>query len=519
LSSGRRRSGIVHLVGAGPGDPGLITVRGAALLRRADVVICDALVPPDLLRPVRPGTEVIRVGTRGGARRLGQEAINRAMLARARRGLRVVRLKGGDPSLFGRGGEEGEALVRARVPFEVVPGVTAALGAAATTGIPLTHRRHASAVHFATGHVDPEKPADGVDWKALAGGGTVVLYMSVGNLGGTVGRLLAAGLGPETPAALVRWATRPEQRVLCGTLGTIAALARRAALRPPALLIAGDVVRLRGRLDWFGKRPLFGRTIVVTRARDQAAPFTAMLEESGARVLEAPAIALRPPRSWAPLDRALGRLDRYRLVVFTSVNGVVRFFGRLGERRIDLRTLQGLEIVAIGPGTAAALEERGLRVAALPAEFRAEGIVQVLGRRSLEGVGVLIPRAAAARDLLVRELRRRGARVDVVPVYRAVPAREGIGEVVRALRAGAIDLVTFASSSTVAHFVRKFRNAADGRRLRRVPAAVIGPITAETARREGFRVAVMPRAYTIPALAEAIVRRFRSSPSGTPRGS
>ncbi len=515
----RRRAGTVHLVGAGPGDPALITVRGHDLLARADVVICDTLVPPDLLRGVRPDAEVIPAGVRPGRRRIGQAAINRLMIARALRGLSVVRLKGGDPSLFGRGGEEAEALARAGVPFEIVPGVTAALGAAATTGIPLTHRRLSSSVLLATGHLDPSKPAEVVDWRQAAGSGTLVLYMTVERLGAIVRSLLAAGRDPQTPAALVRWATRPEQRVLTGTLGTIARLARRARLEPPALLIAGDVVRFRRRLDWFERRPLFGRTIVVTRAREQAASFTSLLEEKGARVLEVPAIALGPPRSWAPLDRALAGLDRYRVLIFTSVNGVSRFFGRLLEKRIDLRELRGIEVIAIGPSTAAALQARGLRVAAVPEEFRAEGIVAVLGRRSLQGARVLIPRAAAARDLLVRELRRRGAQVDVTPVYRAVPTREGIAAVAQALRTGAIDLVTFASSSTVTHFVRKFRLPADRRRLKAVPAAVIGPITAEAARRSGFRVAVMPREYTIPALAEAIARRFRSSPSGTPRAS
>ncbi len=505
------RRGKVYLVGAGPGDPSLVTVRGRDLLARADVVIYDALAPPDLLREVPAGAERIDAGKRARGRQVAQGAINRLMIARARRGACVVRLKGGDPSLFGRAGEEAEALARAGVPFEVVPGVTAALGAAATSGIPLTHRDHASSVVFATGQVGRDKPASSIDWRTLAGADTLVLYMGVARLEGIVARLLAAGKDPGTPAAVVRWATRPDQRVIEGRLGTIAGRARRAGIAPPALLIAGAVARLRRQLDWFGRRPLTGRTIVVTRAREQAAAFAGLLRDAGARVLEAPAITLAAPRSWAPVDRALRRLDRYLYLIFTSVNGVARFFERLASRRIDARDLKGMEVVAIGPATAAALEARGLRVAAVPEEFRAEGLVNALARKRLDGAEVLIPRAAVARDLLVRALRARGARVDVVPVYRTLPSRLGIREVAAALRAGEVDLVTFTSSSTVTHFVRGFRAPALARRLRRVPAAVIGPITARTARREGFRVAVMPREYTIPALAEAIVRRFGSS--------
>jgi uroporphyrinogen III methyltransferase/synthase len=258
--------------------------------------------------------------------------------------------------------------------------------------------------------------------------------------------------------------------------------------------------------------------VVVTRAREQADPLARALRERGARVIEAPAIALGPPRSWGPADRAIRRLARYRYVIFTSANGVARFFARLAEIGADVRALAGADVIAIGPATAAALAVRGLVAAAVPEEYRAEAIVALLRRRPLARVRVLIPRAAVARDLLARELRRRGARVDVVPVYRTRPSPEGVTEVSEALRRGGIDLLTFTSSSTVEQFARKFRAAGDGRRLRAVPAAAIGPITAATARRHGFRVAVMPRAYTIPALAEAIARRFRNSPSGTPRG-
>jgi uroporphyrinogen III methyltransferase/synthase len=513
---GARRPGTVYLVGAGPGDPDLITVRGRDLLSRAEVVIYDALAPEALVRAAPPRAERLHVGKRpgGGA---DQARINRLMIDRARRGRRVVRLKGGDPGLFGRGGEEMEALARAGVPFEVVPGVTAALGAAAAAGIPLTHRRLASSVVLATGHEDPRKRGGSLDWRTLAGADTLVLYMAVSGLDRIARRLLEAGRAASTPAAMVRWATRADQRIVQGTLGTIARRANTVGLRPPALLIAGEVVRLRQRPGRGDRRPLRGRTIVVTRAREQAGVLAQALRDRGARVIEAPAIAFAPPRSWAPLDRALRRLGRYRHVIFTSANGVARFFERLAQIGRDVRDLRGAEVIAIGPATAAALRERGILASAVPEEFRAEGIVAILARRRLAGEEVLIPRAAVARDLLVKELRRRGARVDAVPAYRTVPSREGVEEVSAALRERSIDLLTFTSSSTVEHFARKFRG--DGRLLRAVPAAAIGPITARTARRLGFRVAVMPRDSTVPALAQAIARRFRNSPSGTPRAS
>src|SRR5262245_23242024 len=511
--------GVVHLVGAGPGDPGLITARGRDLLGRADVVIADALAPRELLDLAPATAERIDAGKRGGRGGVTQDVVNRTMINRARRGSRVVRLKGGDPSLFGRGGEEAAALRRARVPFTVVPGVTAALGAAAWAGIPLTHRRHASTVTFATGQVDPAARDGRPDWRALAGADTLILYMGVKPLATIVGRLLREGMKPSTPAALVRWATLPEQEVVTGTLADIVARARAARIRPPALLVAGEVVRLRPRLDWFGRLPLRGKTIVVTRPREQAGPFVEALREQGARVILVPAIVLRPPRSMASLDRSLSRISSYDYLVFTSVNGVSRFFARLLETGRDVRDLGGIEIVAIGPATAAAVKERGVRVAAVPAEHRAEGIVAVMRRRRLMGARVLIPRAAVARDVLIESLRRRGARVDVVPVYRTVGSREGASEIREALRRGGLHLITFTSSSTVTSFARLFRRGKDARAVRRVPVAAIGPVTAATARREGFRVALTPRRYTVPALTRAIVRRLRNFPSGTPRGS
>lgn len=509
----RRPVGMVYLVGAGPGDPGLVTVRGQEILRGAEVVISDALAPDRLLRLAPRGAEVVRLRGVEGRGRIDQAAINRLMIARARRGRVVVRLKGGDPYVFGRGDEEAEALWRAGVPFEVVPGVPAAIGAAAYAGIPLTDRRSASCLALATARVGRGGRAKSLDWRALSSADTVIIYMGARRLASVANGLIAAGRDPDTPAAVVRWATRPEQAVLRGTLSDIEDRARRARIDPPALLFVGEAVSSRPHLDWHSRRPLVGRTIVVTRAREQAGSLAESLGERGARVIEAPAISFAPPASWEPVDRALRRIDRYRYLIFTSVNGVESFFERLRRRRVDVRSLGKSEVLAIGPATAAALERHGIQVAAVPEEFRAEGIVRILGRRSLLHAGVLIPRAAVARDLLVRELRVRGAQVDVVPVYRTVASREGSREVIAALRSGAVDLITFTASSTVEFFARKFRSPADRRLLRAVPAAVIGPITAATARRHGFRIAVCPAEYTVPALSEAIVRRLGRKPA------
>ncbi len=502
-----RARGTVYLVGAGPGDPDLISVRGSALLQRAGLVIADALSPVELVNRLPPEVEVVRFGRLESRGRDHQSAINRLMIARARRGTMVVRLKGGDPFIFGRGGEEAEALQRAGIRFEVIPGITAALGAAAGAGIPLTDRRLASSVALATAHVGGGREMT-PDWGRLAGADTLVIYMGVRRLQRTADGLIAAGRAGSTPAALIRWATRPDQQVVSGTLRTIARRAREARLDPPALLVVGEVVRLRSQVEWCSRRPLAGRTIVVTRAREQAAEFSQRLREAGARVIEAPAIALVSPATWGPVDRALKRLADYDYLIFTSVNGVERFFERLRTRKVDVRDLHGSRVVAIGPATAAAVEARGLRVEAVAAEYRAEGLVRLLGGKALEGTRVLIPRATQARDLLIRALRSRGARVDMVPVYRTVASRRGQREVEKALRAGSVDLLTFTSSSTVTHFVRRFRTAAERRRLRSVPAGVIGPITAATARKNRLRVALMPREYTVPCLAAAIERRL-----------
>ena len=511
--------GRVSLVGAGPGDPGLLTLHGRRCLEGADVVIYDNLSNPDLLAFTRPECEIVFTGKHGTGVRLSQEQITATMLDRARAGRWVVRLKGGDPFVFGRGGEEALACVHAGIPFEIVPGVTAAVAAPAYAGIPLTHRDHASVVSFVTGHAAerdghaaPEAPAN-VPWDALARqGGTIVLYMSVLQLAANVRSLLAAGLAPDTPAAAIRWGTTPRQRVVRGTVATLPDLVAAAQLRPPALIVIGDVVRLAPELAWFESRPLFGRRIVVTRPRAQAQAFAALLEREGAEVVALPTIAPIPPERFEPFDDALAHLDRYAWLVLTSPHGVEVFFERMRARGHDLRGLAGVALAAIGPATAAGIAARGLNVAVTPEEYRAEAVADALVAAGVAGKRVLLARAAGARTVLPERLRAAGADVDDVATYRTVLPPESASA--PALFAGDRhpDLVTFTSSSTVANFARLFAGRALATVLAGVAIGCIGPVTAATARDLGLTVDVEPKTYTVPAFAAAIVDYFRARP-------
>jgi uroporphyrinogen III methyltransferase/synthase len=504
-------AGKVYLIGAGPGDPGLFTLKGKRCLEEADVVAYDALANPRLLAYVKPGCELIYVGKRGGQHTLPQEEIGRLLIQYARTGKVVARLKGGDPFIFGRGGEEAEELVAAGVPFEVVPGVTSAVAAPAYAGIPLTHRDFTSTVAFVTGHEDPTKEDTSIAWDKIATGiGTLVFFMGVGRLSEIVKQLVDHGRSADTPAAVIRWGTRAEQAVVTGTLGTLEE--RCAGMKPPALIVVGEVVGLRDKLRWFEDKPLFGKRILITRAREQASAFAQRLEALGAEVIEFPTIRIEPPERWDPLDAAIRRLREYQWVIFTSVNGVRFFWERLQTAGRDVRDLAGIAVCAIGPATAAALLDRGIRADVVPGEFKAEALVEAVGTDRIRGTKVLVARAAEAREVLPEELTRRGATVDVVPAYRTVKSASNAGEVRRLLQEGRIDAVTFTSSSTVRYFLDLVGEDAPSL-LRGVVVASIGPITADTAARQGLSSHIVPDSYTIPALADALVRHFRA-PNG-----
>jgi uroporphyrinogen III methyltransferase/synthase len=504
----------VYLVGAGPGDPGLITVKGRACIAAAGVVIYDYLAAPALLDHAAPDAERIYVGKQGGDHTLPQAEINALIVAKAREGRVVVRLKGGDPYIFGRGGEEAEALAAAGIPFEVVPGVTAA-AAAAYAGIPLSHRQMTSTIAFVTGHEDPRKADSSIDWPALARGiGTLVFYMGVKNLPRIVAGLVENGRDPQTPVALVRWGTTARQRTVSGTLADIVARVAAAGLTAPAIVVVGEVVRLREALSWFENRPLFGRRIVVTRSREQASDLVSALSELGAECLECPTIRVAPPEDCAPLDGAIAELPQTHWVVFTSVNGVRFFFERLFALGRDVRDLGRVRTAAIGPATAAALRRFGLNSDLVPESYRAESIVAAFRREELQGRRVLLPRALEARQVLPEKLAAMGAVVREVPAYRTLAGEGDGGRLERALAEGPIDLVTFTSSSTVRNFKALAAGAGLGARVAQTPAACIGPITADTAAALGFDVRVTADTYTIPGLVAAVTAYFAAGAGG-----
>lgn len=501
--------GIVYLIGAGPGDPGLITVKGKERIEQADVVIYDYLANPKLLENARPDAEMIYVGKMGGAHTKTQDEINDLIVDRCGKGLKVARLKGGDPFIFGRGGEEAEELVAAGLSFEVVPGVTAAVSAAAYSGIPLTHRDHTATVAFVTGHEDPTKEESNIHWDRLSTSvGTIVFYMGIKNLPNITANLVKHGRDPKTPVAVIRWGTKPEQKTVTGTLEDIVDKVKQAGIKPPAITVVGGVVGLKSTLDWFEKKPLFGRNVVVTRAREQASGFATLLAEAGAGVIEFPTIETVEPESWANLDAALDRIGEFDWIVFTSVNGVGYFVKRLKERGMDIRDLKGLKVLTIGPKTAEAVESLGVRVDFIPKEYRAESVIEGIGGEDLKGKKILIPRAKVAREVLPDEMRKMGAEVTVAECYVTVKPESKKEEVRKMFEDGRIDAVTFTSSSTVENFVEMWGADECKKMMNGVAVASIGPITSGTARKLGLEPSIEAEKYTTAALADVLIKHF-----------
>jgi uroporphyrinogen III methyltransferase/synthase len=501
---------MVYLIGAGPGDPGLITVRGLALLRRADVVVYDQLASPELLKEAPAGAELLYVGKKAGAHAVPQGGINELLVQRARAGLTVVRLKGGDPFVFGRGGEEAEELAAAGIPFEVVPGVTSAVAVPAYAGIPVTHRRYTTLVTLITGHEDPTKEASTIPWSALGQNpGTLVFLMGVKNLGENCRRLIDAGRAADTPAAVIQSGTTLSQRTVVGNLATIADRARQADIKPPAVLVVGGVVDLAATLKWWENRPLWGKTALVTRSRDQASRLVDLLNAAGARCLEVPTLEIIPPADFAPLDTALQHLSRYEWVIFTSANGVRAFMDRLFHLGQDVRVLGRARLAVIGPATAEALRGYGLVADVVPNTFQAEGLLEVLEPKLLGGRRILLARAEQARDVLPEGLAELGVKVDVVPVYRARPPASVPPEAAGVLESGQVDILTFTSSSTVHNFAGLVGQETFQQLAARGTVASIGPITSATLSEYGITPQIEPAAFTIPALAAAIVEYFK----------
>jgi uroporphyrinogen III methyltransferase/synthase len=494
--------GKVYLIGAGPGDPGLLTLKGRAILERADCVIYDFLAAGELLRFSRADAEKIFAGKRGGGPRRPQEEINQLLVAKARQYAVVARLKGGDPFIFGRGGEEALALVKAGIAFEVVPGVTSGIAAPAFAGIPVTHRDLASSVSFVAGHEDPAKDESAIDWAtAAASTGTLVFFMGTRNLAAIAARLVERGRPPATPAAVIHWGSRPGQQVVTGTLADIAE--RAASLHPPTVIVVGEVVRLRDELNWFERLPLFGKRIVITRAREQASALADALADLGAEAIELPTIEIRPPASWAALDGAIQRLEQFQYLLVTSANGVRNFLARLKACGRDVRDLKGLTIGAIGPATAAEFARTGVRVDFVPKEYRAEGLLDSLAGCDLREKAFLIPRAKVARDLLPRALEECGARVEVVEAYETVAPEFAPGELDRLLTPPP-DAITFTSSSTASNFAQLLASRPIQEVLRGTVIASIGPVTSATLRKLGLEVTLEASESTIPGLVQAL---------------
>ncbi|WP_462323487.1 uroporphyrinogen-III C-methyltransferase [Desulfoplanes sp.] len=496
----------VYLIGAGPGDPGLLTVKGREILEKADVVIYDYLANKAFLDYCRDGAEIIYVGKKGGDHTLPQDKINELIVHKAKEGNIVARLKGGDPYIFGRGAEEGEELLDAGIDFEVVPGVTSAVAGPAYAGIPLTHRKYASSVSFITGHEDPTKGESVHKWESLAKGtSTLVFFMGVKNLPHITANLIQAGMDPDTPAALVRWGTTCHHFSMASTVGDIAEDAVRQGIKPPSLLVVGHVVCLRDRLNFFEKRPLLGKGVVVTRARKQASGLVAMLGDLGACCFEFPTITIKPLDDYTRVQASIAGLDAYDWLLFTSVNGVVHFWNQLRHAGLDARAMGGKKIAAIGPATAKELGARGIFPDFVPEKYVAESVVHGLLGLGIEGKKVLVPRAKKAREVLPEGLRGSGCTVDVLPVYETVLAEDGKKDVLAGLENGEIHCLTFTSSSTVENFFSLVEpDVVQGYVDTGLTIAVIGPITAKTLATYGFTATIQPEEYTVPALAAAV---------------
>jgi len=495
--------GMVYLVGAGPGDPKLCTLKGIECIQKADVIVYDRLAHPALLKYARPDAELVYVGKASSDHAVRQEDINRLLADKAKEGKIVTRLKGGDPFVFGRGGEEAELLAEEGIPFEIVPGVTSAVAVPAYAGIPVTHRKLCSTFGIITGHEDPAKTESSIKWDRIATGiDTIVFLMGVENLPNIVSELLANGRAPDTPVALIRWGARPNQETLVGTLADIVDKVRETGFKSPAVTVVGEVVRLRDKLRWFDNRPLFGKKIVVTRSREQASALTEALEGLGAEVIEFPVIKIVPPADWSPVDAAVDSMSSYDWLIFTSVNGVRCLVDRLLATGRDVRALAGPKVAAIGPSTAETLACLGVRVDYVPAEFVAEAVVDQFPE-TVTGKRVLLARAGEAREVLPEKLTELGAEVTVVSVYGTVLEDSDASEVKRMLAAGEIDAITFTSSSTVRSFIELVGGVESVAESARI--ACIGPITARTAEESGLKPDVVAEAYTIGGLVEALV--------------
>jgi len=513
----KKHKGIVYLVGAGPGDIGLLTVKGLRCLQKAEVVIYDFHLNAQILNYIDRKAELIYAGKRGGHHTMTQDEINRVIVEKAKEGKVVCRLKGGDPFVFGRGGEEAQELAKGDIPFEIVPGVSSSIAAPAYAGIPLTHRLYSSSFAVIPGYEDTTKEESAIKWAKLATGvGTLVFLMAVKNIDELTQKLIEHGRSPDTPVAVIRWGTRPDQRTLVSTLKDIAALVREKDIKPPAVTVIGDVVNLRKELNWYETKPLFGQRVLVTR--EHAGGFES-LEDLGAEVLQFSTIEIVPPQTWDDLDRTIGRLHDYDWLIFTSSNGVTYFFARLFEKGVDIRDLKGIKICAIGTKTREAVNRYGITVDMVPDEFRAEGLIDAFIKdirnqkpevrngetQLLKGMKFLLPRAEVAREVFPEKVRDLGGIIDVPVAYRTVKPEYHGKRLKRFLKEGRVTIATFTSAATFTNFREIMGEDAD-ELLKHVAIAVIGPVTAKAVEKAGLTVQIMPKEATIEAMIAEIKR-------------
>lgn len=513
------QKGKVYIVGAGPGDISLLTVKGLKCLQKAEVVVYDFHLNAQVLNYIRRDAEFIYAGKRGGHHTMTQDEINRTLVDKSKEGKTICRLKGGDPFVFGRGGEEAETLAKEGIEFEIVPGVSSAIAAPAYAGIPLTHRLYSSSLAIVPGYEDENKKESSIDWARLATGvGTIVFLMAVKNIAHVCRQLIDNGRKPETPVAVVRWGTRPDQTTLVGDLKSIPELVRENDIRPPAVMVVGEVVKLREVLKWYENKPLFGQRILVTREHSYG--FDA-LEESGAEIIDFPTIKIVPPLDWTEMDRAIDKIESYNWMIITSANGVNYFFKRLFERDRDIRDLKGIKICAVGSKTAEAINKFGIKVDLVPEEFNAEGLIKMInrqipvganGRSPLQGTKFLLPRAETAREILPQKIRELGGEIDVVTAYRAVKPETHGRRIRRFLKEGKITIATFTSAATFNNFMEITGGDSDGL-LKDVAIAVIGPVTAKAVEKAGLKVSIMPKEATIEAMVNEILNWANKKPA------
>jgi len=523
------KNGKVYLIGAGPGDIGLLTVKGMKCLQKAEVVVYDFHLNAQILNYINHDAEFVYAGKKGGHHVMTQEEINQALVSKAKEGKIVCRLKGGDPFVFGRGGEEAEALVKEGIEFEIIPGVSSSIAAPAYAGIPLTHRQYSSSFAVITGNEDANKPESSIDWSRLANSfDTLVFLMGVKTISAITSKLIEHGKSPDTPTAVVRWGTRPDQKTLVSDLKDIAEIAKEENIRPPAVMVVGNVVKLRDTLKWYENKPLFGQRILITReyTKDYEP-----LEDLGAEIFEFPTIEIVPPDSYKELDESIDKIETYNWIIFTSANGLKYFMQRLIDKNRDIRDLKGIKICAVGIKTAEKIQEFGLKVDIVPEEFNAEGLIDIfckehesikatecrskkinsscsdtpIHRYPLQGIKLLLPRAETAREIFPEKVRELGGEIDIPVTYQAIKPEKHGKRLKRFLKEGRISIATFTSAATFNNFVDIMGEDAI-ETLKDVTIAVIGPVTAKAVENAGLKVSIMPKEATIKTMVDEIIQ-------------